>query len=170
MITVRTYRDDDRAGVLDILRRAFGGETEAELVEALRAAGKITHSLVAKSDGRLVGCIVFSPMTIGDDKESVPAVGLAPVAVLPGFQGLGIGSRLIKEGLDACRSAGHTRVIVLGHPGYYPRFGFVPASTFGISSTYEVPDDAFMACALEEGAFDGVSGVARYATEFDRAV
>ncbi len=168
MITVRAYRDDDRAGVLDILRRAFGQETEAELVAALLSAGNVTLFLVAESDGRLVGCIVFSPMTIGDGEESVPAVGLAPVAVLPGFQGLGIGSRLIKEGLDACRKAGHTRVIVLGHPGYYPRFGFVPASTFGISSTYDVPDDAFMACALEDGAFDGVSGIARYAPEFDR--
>jgi len=95
--------------------RAFGQPAEAELVGALRERGQITLSLVAVQEGRIVGHILFSPVTIESDNETYPAVGLEPMAVLPELQRQGIGSLLIKAGLEECRQVGHERVVVLGH-------------------------------------------------------
>ena len=91
------------------------------------------------------------------------------MAVLPDFQRQGIGHRLVTRGLEACRHEGHERVIVLGHPAYYPRFGFRPTEAFGISWEFEVRKEAFMALALTPGALDRCSGIARYLPEFTRA-
>ncbi len=124
-------------------------------------------SLVAEENGRIVGHVLFSPMTLETETGIYPIVGLGPVAVLPEVQRQGVGSRLIEMGLDLLRERGETAVIVLGHPSYYPRFGFVRASQFGIRSSYDVPDEAFMALELEDGGLNGRAGVAYYQPEFD---
>jgi putative acetyltransferase len=147
--------------------QAFSRPDEARLVDRLRANGKITLSLVAVDNGRIVGHVLFSPMTIEAENGRYPAVGLGPVAVLPEVQRQGIGSHLIETGLDLLREREETAVIVLGHSAYYPRFGFVRASQFGIRSSYDVPDEAFMALELKEGVLNGRAGVAHYQPEFD---
>jgi putative acetyltransferase len=126
----------------------------------------VTLALVAVEDGRVVGHIVFSPVTIDCGDRTCSAVGLAPMAVLPERQRRGIGSQLVKAGLLECRNAGYDCVVVVGHPTYYPRFGFVPASRYGVKSEYEVPDEAFMVVAWSVGVLQGRGGIARYEPEF----
>jgi putative acetyltransferase len=141
---------------------AFGRPNEARLVDALREAATPFLSLVADDGGAIVGHIAFTPVTVG------PAVilGLAPMAVLPGRQHQGIGSELVRAGLDACRDAGFGAVVVLGHPDYYPRFGFEPASRRGVTTEYDVPDPVFMLLELTPGGADALQGVARYHPAF----
>lgn len=164
---IRQETAADVAAVYAVNEQAFGRPDEANLVNRLRDNGKFTLSLVAEENGRIIGHILFTPMTIKTETSSYPAVGLGPVAVLPEVQCQGIGSRLIETGLDLLREKGETAVIVLGHSDYYPRFGFVRASQFGIKSSYELPDEVFMALALQEGALNGRAGVAHYQPEFD---
>ncbi len=102
--------------------------------------------------------------------ESFPALALAPLAVLPEFQRRGIGFQLVKKGLEECRNQGHSIVTVLGHPEYYPRFGFKLAAECGIESPFEVPLEAFMVIELVSGALDGVNGVLKYSKAFDEIV
>jgi putative acetyltransferase len=109
----------------------------------------------------VVGHIAFSPVTLSND-PAVRMMGLAPMAVLPAFQGRGIGSALVTAGLEACRHLGIGAVVVLGHAAYYPRFGFVPASRFEINSEYDVPDEVFMALELEPGFLVDRRGTARF--------
>jgi putative acetyltransferase len=124
-------------------------------------------SLVALCDGALVGHIFFSPVTIAAAPVELVPMGLAPVGVLPAYQRAGIGGALVRAGLAACRALGARAVVVLGHPSYYPRFGFVPARRFGLHCEYVPPDDdAFMARELQPGALAGVTGVVRYAPAF----
>lgn len=166
-VNVRPEEPHDVEAVHRLNRLAFGSEEEAVLVDVLRAGGKITLALVAEHLDRVVGHIVFSPMTFEPARDRLSPVGLAPMAVLPDFQRQGIGSLLVESGLEACRVSGHDCVFVLGHPDYYPRFGFRPASSFDVRSSYDVPDEAFMALELRPGALSGVSGVVRYQPEFD---
>lgn len=165
MLHIRPEQDRDRGAVRVVNERAFGGPDEADLVETLHGRDKVSLSLVAELDGRVVGHILFSPVSIEPDGGE-GTVGLAPMAVLPEHQREGIGSRLVEAGLEACRNAGHARVVVLGHASYYPRFGFAPASSFGVRCAFGVPDEVFMARPLTEGAFDRVSGLALYQPEF----
>ena len=165
-MSIRPEQPSDEAAVRDVLLRAFDGPAEAGLVDRLRAAGAATVSLVAELEGVVVGYILFSPVEIEGAESNASGVGLAPMAVLPDHQRSGIGSELVRAGLARCRELGEVRVVVLGHPTYYPRFGFVPASTFGIGSEYDVPDDVFMAQELEPGALEGVRGTAHYRPEF----
>jgi putative acetyltransferase len=143
---------------------AFDSEQEPALVAALRSAGKTLVSLVAEQDGEIIGHILFSPMTIESASESHAAVCLGPLAVLPAHQRRGIGSRLVEEGLARCRVLGYRAVFLLGHPSYYPRFGFRPAREFDVH--YEDDRDAFMAIELVPGALDDVRGEAVFAAEF----
>jgi len=168
VVTIKEESPEDLAAIERVNELAFDRRDEAQLVEALRRSQKISLSLVAVEDGQVEGHILFSPMRILSESGSVyPALGIGPLAVLPTSQRQGIGSALLKTGLAKCRAAGHRVVLVLGHPSYYPRFGFQPAGQFGISCAYNVPDDAFMALALEPGALNNVSGVAHYEPEFD---
>src|ERR1044072_6444256 len=167
MLIVRNEKPEDIAAIHEVNEKAFGQPAEANLVDALRANGKVTFSLVAVQDDRVVGHILFSPVTIESEKESFAAVGLAPLAVLPEHQNQGIGSRLVRAGLDECRKALHESVVVLGHPDYYPRFGFTPASRYGIKSEYDVRDEVFMIMELREGALAGRSGTVKYQPEFN---
>lgn len=166
---IRFERPDDLAAIRAINEAAFGGIKEADLVDRLRAAGKALLSLVAIHDGAIAGHILFSPVSLDPIDPPLVVVGLAPMAVHPELQNRGIGSRLVRAGLERCRSAGHDGVVVLGHPLYYPRFGFVPASRFGLRSEYDAPDDAFMALELRPGAFRSASGVVKYQQEFAAA-
>ena len=154
--------------IFEINEAAFGRSYEALLVDRLRDRKAIIYSLVAEQDSRLVGHALFSPIMIqGENGMVTVACGLGPVAVVPASQKQGIGSVLIEAGIRLCREAGYSVMIVLGHPTYYPRFGFQPAGRFGISSAYDVPGEAFMVLELQEGALDAVSGVAHYHPEFD---
>jgi putative acetyltransferase len=165
-IQIRAEAAEDRALVRRVNGLAFGREEEAALVERLHDAGAVVLSLVAVEAREIVGHILFSPVTIEAPSGSFEAVGLAPMAVLPDFQGRGIGSRLVGEGLGILERAGHDAVFVLGHPDYYPRFGFLRASRFGIRWETDCPDEAFMALELFAGALRNRRGVVRFRPEF----
>jgi putative acetyltransferase len=147
--------------------RAFGQNTEADLVDALRSSCPEHISLVAEVDARPVGHILFTPVVIEAPEKNITGMGLAPMAVLPEFQRRGIGSRLIEAGLERLRHDRQPFVVVLGHAGYYPRFGFRPASQFGVTCEFEgVPDEAFMMIAIESSWPKELAGIARYQPEF----
>lgn len=167
MRLVRRERPEDIEAVRRVNERAFGRPDEARLVASLRSAGKVVRSLVVVEDERVVGHILFSPVTIESEGHTLPGVGLAPMSVLPEVQRHGIGSLLVRAGLSQCQSAGHAYVVVLGHPEYYPRFGFVPASKYGIRSEYEAADEAFMIVVFCEEVLRGWAGLVRYQPEFD---
>lgn len=162
---VRAERPADAAAIREVNEAAFGASLEADIVDKSRALSLPWISLVAEVAGEIVGHILFSPVTLGGH-ERVRLVGLAPMAVLPARQRQGIGTRLVHEGLSQCRSEGYDAVVVLGHPGYYPRFGFTPASRFGITSEYAVPDEVFMCLELRQDALRGVSGRVVYSEAF----
>ena len=164
---VRSEKPEDVPAIRIVNELAFGGAAEADLIDALRRNGKAPISLVAEDDGRVVGHILFSPVTIETSERELVGVGLAPMSVIPERQNQRIGSLLVEEGLRRCREEGRRFVVVLGHPGYYPRFGFVPASRFGIKSEYDVADEVFMVMELQEGALSGCAGVVKYQPEFN---
>lgn len=167
--TVRPETPDDYPAVRGIHRLAFGGDGEARLVDALRRTPgfKPELSLVALDGGTIVGHILFCPIDIETERGDVATLALGPMAVRPGFQRRGVGSALVRSGLEVCRRTGHTSVVVVGHAEYYPRFGFVPAIPNGICPPFEVPDEAFMVCELVPGALRGVWGRVRYPSAFD---
>lgn len=169
---IRTETPSDINDIFDLQYNAFAQDGEARLVNALRNDGDFTAdlSLVAIHDDRIIGHVLFPPITIESSDtthKSVPARALAPLGVDPAYQCQGVGAALLEEGLLACRHLGHRAVIVVGHPGYYPRFGFSTARTFGISAPFPCPDEAFMALELVPGALDGVHGTVRYPPAFD---
>jgi putative acetyltransferase len=165
LVSIRHETASDREAVFRVETAAFGEDAEARLVDLLRDNGHSILSLVAEDDGEIMGHIMFSPMTIEGDVGSWNAVCLAPVAVAPSRQNEGIGGLLIQAGLAELRDAGHDAVILLGHPSYYPRFGFRPAREFGLH--YQDDRDAFMALELRPGALDRVSGHVKFSPEFD---
>jgi putative acetyltransferase len=163
---VRRERPDDVTAIRRAHEEAFGRLAEADLVDALRARGKATLSLVAVRGERVVGHVLFSAVTIEAGDEVTAALGLGPMAVLPAHQRAGVGSLLVRAGLEACRRAGHGSVVVLGHPEYYPRFGFVPAARHGLAWEHPAPDEVFMVLELRPGALTGAGGIVRYEPEF----
>lgn len=160
---IRKEEEKDFEQVYRVNLLAFGGEDEAKLVERLRTVSTCI-SLVAESDGMVVGHISFSPVTLND--EQVSFLGLAPMSVLPEFQNTGIGTALVKKGLTECEAAGCRAVFVLGHSTYYPRFGFETAKLRGFSCEYPSPDEAFMVLELVPGALAGKTGLIKYHPEF----
>ncbi|MGB7924172.1 MAG: N-acetyltransferase [Pyrinomonadaceae bacterium] len=166
MITVRAETAEDHSAVRRVNESAFGRANEADLVDALRAAAHPYVSLVAVIDDQVAGHIFFSPVSIESERPAWTAMGLAPMAVLPEHQMHGIGGRLIREGLRECLRIGHNVVVVLGHPDYYPRFGFSPARLKGLGCEYDVPDEVFMVAELEPGALAGRQGLVKYRPEF----
>jgi putative acetyltransferase len=165
-ITVRVETAEDYEAVRRVNESAFGRPNEANLVEALRSAARPYISLVAVLDGQVVGHIFFSPVRIESEGGVWSAMGLAPMAAQPEYQRQGIGDRLVREGLRECQRLGQRVVVVLGHPDYYPRFGFIKASLKGLRSEYDVPDEVFMVAELEPQALDGRQGLVKYHPEF----
>jgi putative acetyltransferase len=163
-VSVRAETPADLQAIREVNRRAFGQEDEARLVDALRDGGYARLSLVAEEGGRVLGHILFSDLPIVTQKGTLHALALAPMAVLPERQRQGIGSRLVGEGLRACAQAGHRIVVVLGHPDYYPRFGFSSRLAERLKAPFSGP--AFMALELVPGALENVAGQVRYPPPF----
>lgn len=164
-IRIRHEQPVDNGAIYAVNVAAFGREGEAKVVEILREQADPVISLVADEDGVVVGHVLFSPVTI-TGHEDAKVMGLGPVAVFPERQRTGIGTQLIRAGLAKCRELGYGAVVVLGHPSYYPRFGFVPASRFGLKCEFDVPDEVFMAMELDPGYLAGRSGVVTYHEAF----
>jgi putative acetyltransferase len=172
---IRVEGPEDVAAIRRVNELAFGRSEEADVVDRLRLADVPFVSLVAADDGAVVGHVLFTPATVDGGGlhvgQCVAGMGLAPLAVIPGWQRQGIGSSLARRGLDLLRADGCPFVIVLGHPEYYARFGFEPASVHGLSCQWKgVPDEAFMVLVLDSNALRGMSGIARYRAEFDAAM
>ena len=169
-VIIRLEGPDDAPSIRRVNELAFEGRAEAGIVDRLRAAGGPQLSLVAEDDGAIVGHILFSPAAIRSTGLEVVGMGLAPMAVLPDRQRQGIGSLLVEKGLQLLRERSCPFVIVLGHPAYYPRFGFVPASRHDLRCQWAgIPDEAFLVLVLDPNIMQDVSGIVRYADEFDVA-
>ncbi|WP_431045879.1 GNAT family N-acetyltransferase [Streptomyces sp. P1-3] len=154
----------DIPAIRDILLAAFETPLEADLVDALRADSSWIDGLSIVStdgDGELIGHALLTRCHIGD----TPALCLAPVAVRPDHHNGGAGSAAIRAALAAAKGMGEYYVTVLGHPAYYPRFGFTRASTHGIGLTFDVPDEAMMALSLDPSR-PLPTGTVRYAAPF----
>jgi putative acetyltransferase len=163
---IRRETSSDHPGIWAVHCECFPTEAEARLVDLLRAAGRLSVSLVAELDGSIIGHVAFSPVTT---EAGQTGAGLGPVAVLESQRRRGIGGRLIVDGLSACRAAGFGWAVVLGEPAYYSRFGFLPAASFDLSDEYG-GGPAFQAMELSPGAMPVGAGLVRYAPEFSEVV
>ena len=162
---IRPEVTEDRDAIRRVNRDAFCGEAEANLVEALRDLGYVEVSLVAERDGLVVGHLLFSAIGIITGTTTLNALLLAPMGVLPEYQNSGIGSQLVEQGLIRCRDLGHQIVLLLGHPEFYPRFGFSPELARPIESRFG-GDDALMGLELRPGALQGIQGRVEFSPPF----
>lgn len=171
-ITLRFETANDYKDITKINDLAFGQKNEGILIEHLRKNRAFLPelSIVAEKDGMIVGHILFFPIQIKSGDNSYKSVSLAPMSVHPDFQNQGIGGKLVRYGLEKCREKGFKSVIVLGHPEYYPRFGFMKASIWGIRPPFDAPEEAFMAIELIEGGLKGISGVVEFPDEYSIAL
>lgn len=190
-VHLRTEQPEDTAVIREISRAAFGAETQARLVDALRAAGAVTLSAVAVHGaslaseqgsetsqqpllrdeellgGEVVGHVLFTPVIVSTDEGDAELLGLGPVAVSPTRQHQGVGTMLVSGSLEHLRTRGYRGVVVIGEPGFFRRFGFIQASRYGLVGDPQVPDENFMALPLSSSALGGVAGKVRYRPEFD---
>jgi putative acetyltransferase len=164
---VRPLRPADEAAVDELVARAFGRRAEADLLRALRRELPEGIELVAEDGGALAGHIAFGPVTPERVAPGVVAFGLGPMAVAPELQRGGVGGELVAAGLAACAARGVGLVFVLGHPSYYPRFGFEPAARRGYRYRSEAFDRAFFLRELVPGAAEGGGGLVRFAAPFE---
>ncbi|ULL19637.1 N-acetyltransferase [Paenibacillus sp. H1-7] len=172
-MTIRMEEVNDYRVTEQVIQEAFAGlafsdQKEHELVRKLRHSEAFIPelSLVFEEDGRIAGHILLSKIMIVNDQQSFEALALAPVSVLPSYQKQGIGAQLVRESLQRAKNLGYPAVIVMGHEHYYPKFGFQPASRWGITAPFEVPDELFMALELEDNSLKGIHGVVQYASAF----
>ena len=165
-MVIRPETPEDEGSIRRVHEQAFGQEDESRLIEKLRNNGALTISLVTVQDNEIIGHIAFSPVKVEAERSSFEAIALAPMAVLPVHQRKGVGSQMVRAGLEECRRLGHEMVVLVGHPNYYPRFGFVPAGPRGIDCEFEVPEEAWMVLELRERALVGRQGTARFQPEF----
>lgn len=170
---IRQETQHDHEAVFELVKRAFENEVYSDhsehfLVERLRQSEAFVPdlSMVAELDGRVVGYILLTKIQIKNDEASFASLALAPVAVLPEYQGKGIGGQLIAEAHERARALGFQSVVLLGHQHYYPRFGYKRTSEYGIKLPFEAPEENCMVLELLEGGLNGVSGTVVYAKEF----
>lgn len=168
---IRDEQPADHPAVRAINVAAFDTPAEANLVDALRQSATPIISLVATDDSTdsptaaIRGHILFSPVTLPNHPH-LNLMTLAPMAVCESHRNCGIGSALVRQGLTRCKQLGAVAVVVLGHPTYYPRFGFTPASRFNLTCPYDAPDEAFMLIELQPGALNNISGEIKYHPAF----
>lgn len=167
-ILIRQENPMDYKAVYQVVQKAFESAehadgNEQDLVQALRKSDAFCKqlSLVAEKEGKIIGYILFTKVSVGSGE----ALALAPLAVLPQYQKQGVGTALIKRGHEIAKQLGYSHSIVLGSERYYPRFGYQPASQFGIQPPFDVPSENFMAISLGEKE-GNLSGVVEYAKEF----
>jgi putative acetyltransferase len=166
VLLIREEMVGDHEAVRAVNRLAFGGDEEAALVDRLPADGLAVASVVAVEGGEIAGHVLFSELPVETDRGTIPAVSLAPMAVRPEWQKKGLGSALVGAGLDLCRVRGKAVVIVLGHPRYYPRFGFSAELASRIECPFPGAGDAWMALELAPGALSGITGTVCYPAAF----
>ena len=168
MITIQPEKKEDYTAIHEINVLAFGRENEARLVKKIRETPDFIPelSLVAIKKGKVVGYILYSRIIIQSKTGSLPGLALAPMAVHPEFQNQGIGSMLVRQGLERCRNQGYKIVVVIGHPQYYPRVGFSAARTKGLEAPFPVPNEVFMILELFPDALIGIKGMVIYPPEF----
>ena len=164
---IRREQQTDIERIRAVNLAAFGSPTEADIVDALRDEPGVL-SLIAEEAGDVVGHVMFSPVQVRAVRE-IRAVALAPMAVQPEHQRTGIGSALVRAGLEQCRDLGIQAVFVVGHPTYYPRFGFRVASIAGFACEFTVADDAFMVAELIPNVLAGNSGTVHFHEAFNEA-
>jgi putative acetyltransferase len=162
---IRDEQPADIPAIREVNRQAFGQDDEGLIVEALRDNSAVTLSLVATDGDEVVGHIMFSPLSVGP----LVGAGLGPMAVIPSHQRLGIGSRLVQAGIERLRAAGCPFIVVIGHPSFYPRFGFQPAATCGLICQWDVTPEAFMVNVLNSDVTGSLRGLAQYRAEFSGA-
>lgn len=162
---IRAEETRDWTAVRAVNESAFERSAEADLVSVLREQAEPVVSLVAEDDDSIIGHVMFSPVVV-PKYPGLKVMGLGPMAVAPKRQHQGIGSSLVRAGLEVCKKLGFGAVVVLGHPAYYPRFGFSPASGFSVGCEYEAPDEAFMIVELQPDFLHGVSGTVKYHAAF----
>ncbi len=169
MVSFAPEKNDDIAAIREVITAAFSQKNEAKLVEAIRNSQNFIPelSIVATEKENLLGHILFSPIIIEASGQTFSALALAPLAVMPTRQREGIGTELVQFGLSKCRELDHNLVVVIGHPNYYPRFGFQAANQFGIVEPFPVPEQAFMVLELKPCALQSVRGFVRYPAYFN---
>jgi putative acetyltransferase len=167
-ILIRSETVIDFYSIAQVNDIAFGGKSESELISKLRNTQNfITEfSIIAEIDENIIGHILFYPINIETKTGLIPTVALAPMSVLPKYQNKGVGTKLVQYGLQKCKERGFESVTVLGHANYYPKFGFEPASKWGIYSDFDVADEVFMSMELKEDALVKVAGKVIYPKEY----
>jgi putative acetyltransferase len=164
---IRAEEEKDRVVVRALNLSTFETSAEADLIDALRAQAQPVVSIVTEDCGVIIGHIIFSPVSL-PGHPGLKIMGLAPMAVATEHRRRGIGSALVRIGLDQCRQLGFGAVVVFGHPEYYPCFGFSPSVGFGIGCEYEVPEEVFMVMELQSGYLRGISGTVKYHAAFSK--
>lgn len=162
----------DIEAVAAVNRAAFGSAVEADLAVALMRDAAFVPQLsiaAADDDGALIGHVLFTRAWLARDNDSpeVPLLLLAPLAVVPEWQGRGVGTAMVREAIERARGAGEVAMLVLGDPAYYRRFGFAEATPLGSASPFPVPEYAWQALEISPGALDGAAGTVRVAPPLD---
>jgi len=160
-LTLRAQQQDDLPGICALNQQAFTEHGETAAFDTFRAERDDILSLVAVDNRKLVGHILFSPVTLELQDKTLQAMGLAQLAIAPNRQREGIGKRLVSEGIEWLRGTGCPLVVVIGHASYYPRFGFVRASEYGLRCQWSgIPDETFMIMQLNDRLGTELTGVA----------
>lgn len=169
MYKIRSEKKEDYEGIRKVNDLAFDFGNESKLIDAVRESSRFVPELsmiAITNDNMVIGHILFSIVDIETANGIVPTIALAPMSVRPDFQGNGIGSALVMAGLSECKRLGYEHVVLIGHPDFYPRFGFKPAREHGLEVSIPVPDNVFLVCELKERALKNISGMIKYPPAF----